>query len=306
VTQKKTFINKFKGKHPISWFLSLIGLSSKTWYGKTKPRDDESDYWIKDELIEPLMADDKHYYGYRKVTKELKRQWKINHKKIQRIMKKFGLIQKRKKYKPKTTNSNHKLFKHPNLIADIVPSHPNQIWASDITYIKLATGAHVYLAGLIDVYTKKIRGWALMNTLSVELVLEAWENALQSNSGPQFHHGDRGSQYCAQDYVKAVQQTGTRISMSEPGESTQNPYIESFWRSLKVEEMYMNEYNSIDEARKHIQRFIEVVYTTKRIHSSLDYLTPDEFETNWQNANPLLSCKSINTTLEQTEFTSVS
>ena len=223
------------------------------------------------------------FYGYRKVAKELqRRRWHVNKKKIQRIMQRFGLIKKRRKYKLKTTNSRHSLPIYPNLIADVTPSRPNQIWAGDITYIKLASGDNCFLAGLIDVFVRQVRGFALMGTLNTELILEAWHQAREKHPAPEFHHSDRGSQYCAAEYIAAVKKDGTQVSMSAKGESTQNPYIESFWRTLKVEEVYLTEYETMADALKNIKNFIEIVYTKKRLHASLDYQTPEEFEEAWK------------------------
>jgi len=233
------------------------------------------------------------FYGYRKVYRQLKRDgWHINHKRIQRIMRKFNLIKKRRKSKPRTTNSNHGMPKYPNLIKDVVPSFPNHIWASDITYVQLADGSYCYLAGLIDVFTRRIRGWALMGTLSVELILGAWHHARSRYPAPHYHHGDKGSQYCAREYIAALMNDGVKVSMSEAGESTQNPYIESFWRSLKVEEVYLNEYETMEDAKNNIERFIEDVYTKKRLHQSLNYQTPEEFEEAWQSQHIEVSLKN--------------
>jgi len=172
---------------------------------------------------------------------------------------------------------------------DVVPSFPNDIWAADITYIKLAGGDCCYLAGLIDIFVRRVRGWALMRTLDTELVLAAWRHARAKHPAPRFHHSDRGSQYCATEYIAAIQKDGTRVSMSAKGESTQNPYIESFWRTLKVEEVYLNEYETMDDALKNIKQFIETVYAKKRLHASLGYMTPEEFEEAWQRRQALVS-----------------
>jgi len=222
------------------------------------------------------------FYGSPRVTEELRRRGHtVNEKRIHRLMQRYGFCQKRRKYKPRTTNSHHGLPWYPNRIKDIVPAFPDQIWAADITYIRLATGSFCYLAGLIDVFTRKIRGWALMGTMSAELILAAWQHARKRHPAPVFHHSDRGSQYCAEVYINAVKKDGTAVSMSAQGESTQNPYIESFWRSLKVEEVYLKEYETRDDALKNIEHFIEIVYAKKRLHSSLGYQTPEEFESAW-------------------------
>jgi len=269
----------------MSWFLEAIGLSPKCF--QERKEDDDSDQWIRDLLIEPVL-EEFPFYGHRKVTKELRRRrWRVNKKKIQRIMQKFGLVKKCRKYKLKTTDSRHGLPVYPNLIKDVAPSFPNQIWAADITYIKLAGGDCCYLAGLIDVFTRRIRGWALLGTLSTELILEAWHRARIKHPAPVFHHSDRGSQYCAAEYIAALGVDGTKVSMSAKGESTQNPYIESFWRTLKVEEVYLKEYETMADALQNIKNFIETVYAKKRIHASLDYRTPEEFEEGWKQRQNL-------------------
>lgn len=203
-------------------------------------------------------------------------------------MKKFGLLKKPKKRKIITTYSRHHFPKYPNLIKEIVPAFPNHIWAADITYIFLANGV-CYLAALIDVYTRRIRGWALMGTLSVELVIAAWKNARSKYPAPHFHHGDRGSQYCADAYVALLKADGTLVSMSAAGASNENPFAESFWRTLKVEEVYLNEYETMEDARRNIERFIEDVYAKKRLHASLNYQTPEEFEEAWHEQQKALS-----------------
>ena len=197
-------------------------------------------------------------------------------------MQKFGLCKKRRRYNLKTTDSRHGLPVYPNLIKDTIPSRPHQIRAADITYIKLAGGDCCYLAGLIDVFTRRLAGWALLGTLNMELILEAWKHARAKYPAPMFHHSDRGSQYCAAEYIAALRVDGTKVSMSAKGESTQNPYIESFWRTLKVEEVYLKEYETMADALKNIKNFIEIVYAKKRIHASLDYRTPEEFEEDWK------------------------
>ncbi len=256
----------------------MIRLSSKTWYQK-KVLESPEGPWKKrmEDILEEFP-----FYGSPRVTEELRRRGHtVNEKRIHRLMQRYGFCQKRRKYKPRTTNSHHGLPWYPNRIKDIVPAFPDQIWAADITYIRLATGSFCYLAGLIDVFTRKIRGWALMGTMSAELILAAWQHARKRHPAPVFHHSDRGSQYCAEVYINAVKKDGTAVSMSAQGESTQNPYIESFWRSLKVEEVYLKEYETRDDALKNIEHFIEIVYAKKRLHSSLGYQTPEEFESAW-------------------------
>jgi len=163
------------------------------------------------------------------------------------------------------------------LIKDIIPLFPNHVWAADITYIKLRNGKFCYLAAIIDIFTRNIRGWNLENTLETELVSRALTKALQKGK-PVFHHSDKGRQYCATNYTAILKNQGIKISMSDKGKPTQNPYAESFFKTLKVEEIYMFEYETTEDARNSIYRFIEIVYAKKRLHSSLGYMPPYEFE----------------------------
>ena len=205
-----------------------------------------------------------------------------------RLMHETGLKQKRRKYKPKTTDSRHTLRTFPNLIKGIVPSFPHHIWASDITYVQLPT-SFCYVAIVLDVFTKRVVGWSIALSMEKELVLEALEMALKTGT-PTFHHSDRGGQYCAHDYVKRLEDVGTQVSMADTGVSVDNPFAESFNRTLKVEEVYLKNYESFEEAKASIAHFINDVYHAKRLHQSLGYQTPDEFTASWtlQNAATLV------------------
>ena len=226
-------------------------------------------------------------YGYRKVTAALKRTYRVNHKKIMRIMNITNLKQKRRKYKPRTTDSRHKLRTFPNLVKGIAPSFPHHIWASDITYVRLP-GGFCYVAIIIDVFTKEIVGWSIALSMELPLVMDALEMALKKGV-PVFHHSDRGSQYCSHDHLARLENAGVKISMADAGVSVDNPYAESFNRTLKVEEVYLHEYQDLDEAKASIKDFIERVYRTKRLHASLGYLTPEEFSAQWELQNDVES-----------------
>jgi len=219
-------------------------------------------------------------------------------------MRKYGLLQKRRKHKPFTTNSRHSLPKSPNLIRNVIPAFPNHIWAADITYIYLGKG-FCYLAAIIDVFTRNIRGWSLEATLEKELPLEALNMALKKGT-PRYHHSDQGVQYCSHEYVEKLKSKNIHISMSDKGEPTQNPFAESFFRTLKVEEVYLFEYETIEDARKRVTEFIDIVYTKKRLHSSLGYLPPKEFEDAWQKQNGQLLLNRTNTPIEENELSAVS
>ena len=272
---------------PLSWFQSAIGLSRKCW--KQIPCDTEKETLTAWKTkIETILVDTP-CYGYRKVTAALKKTGEVhNHKKIMRLMHETGLKQKRRKYKPRTTDSRHKLRTFPNVIKDIVPSFPHHIWTSDITYVRLPTG-FCYVAIVLDVFTKHVVGWSIALHMEKELVCEALEMALKEGT-PTLHHSDRGGQYCAHEYVKKLEDAGVKISMADTGVSVDNPYSESFNRTLKVEEVYLKNYESFEEARTSIAHFINDVYHAKRLHQSLDYHTPDEFYASWtlQNATSLV------------------
>jgi putative transposase len=197
-------------------------------------------------------------------------------------MKKYGLEQKKKKRFTKTTNSHHALRTFPNRIAGITALYPHHIWASDITYVRLERG-FCYAALIIDLFTRKVVGWAVENHMEKELVLYALESALQKGI-PSFHHSDRGGQYCSKEYVQRLKTLGVTISMADPGMSVDNPFAESMNKTLKTEEVYLREYCDVDEARMSIGDFLENVYNTKRLHSSLGYVPPMEFERNWHEA----------------------
>lgn len=198
-------------------------------------------------------------------------------------MKKYRLSRKRRTRKPLTTDSNHPFRKFPNLIRNVISIVPDHIWASDITYVRLKHG-FCYVAAIIDIFTKNIRGWSIGMSLEKGLALEALTSALKK-AIPKIHHSDQGVQYCSYDYVEILQENNILISMSDTGEPTQNAYAERFFRTLKVEEIYLMEYDTIEDAKRSITRFIETVYTQKRLHQSLGYQTPEEFEAVWYQQN---------------------
>jgi putative transposase len=280
--ERKKLVEKHKPKDaPLGWFLGVIGLSSKSWYAK--PAAVGADETLIQEIV--VILTEFPYYGYRRVAKELRRRGNgDNQKRVQRIMRKHGLTQKRRKQKVWTTNSNHGLAVYPNLIKNIVASFPNHVWVTDFTYIHLRNG-FCYLATVLDVFTRQIRGWSLKRNMETELVVLALDRALQKGM-PQYHHSDRGSQYCSATYVGILQEKGIKISMSEKGEPTQNGYAESFFRTLKVEEVYLMDYDTVDDALASVTKFIDVVYAKKRLHSSIGYLPPEEFEADWIKNNP--------------------
>ncbi len=219
-------------------------------------------------------------YGRPRITAELKRQgWQANHKRVQRILREDNLLCLRKRKFVLTTDSNHQLPVYPNLAGDLTPTGINQLWVADITYIRLEA-EFVYLAVVLDAYSRKVIGWALDRTLEAELAVEALQMALATRKpGPGLvHHSDRGVQYASKLYTSDLKEHKIEISMSRKGNPYDNAICESFMKTLKYEEVYRQEYRDLAEARAAIERFIELVYNGKRLHSALSYVPPEEFE----------------------------
>jgi transposase InsO family protein len=261
-----------------------MGASRSGYYYKSKKTKD------KDKpLLEKIKAIATEFpcYGYRRITAELKRRKiKVNKKRVQRIMAQNGIqCTIRRKYRA-TTNSKHDLIKYPNLIKDLTPTRPDELWHSDITYIRLGT-SFAYLAAIIDGFSRKVVGYALGLTLSSSLTIAALLDALSSrNTGNLIHHSDQGFQYCSSEYVKILKKKNIKISMSGKANPYDNAKMESFFRTLKVEEVYMSEYMTFEDALNSIPYFIEEVYNKKRLHSSLGYMPPEEFEDKFNNNKP--------------------
>ncbi len=219
-------------------------------------------------------------YGYRRVTETLKRQgWCINHKKVLRVMRKESLVcQLKKRFRP-TTDSAHSFGLYPNLIKDAALNGPDQGWVADITYVRLPT-TFCYLASILDDYSRYCVGWSLGRWIDTRLTLEALEMALSSRrpGAGLIHHSDRGVQYASGEYIGRLQEVGAKISMAAVGNPYENAKAESFFRTLKIEEVYLKDYGTFEEAVQNMGHFIEEVYNKKRLHSSLGYLPPVEFE----------------------------
>jgi transposase InsO family protein len=211
----------------------------------------------------------------------------VNRKQIQRLARQEGLLRPVKRRKTRTTNSQHPYPRYENLVKNLEIVRPDQVWVSDITYIRLRNG-FIYLAIILDVFTRAVRGWCLSRTLDQPLTLLALQIALQAHT-PQFHHSDQGLQYASEAYVNLLKSYEIQISMAAVGKAEENGYAERFMRTIKEEEVDLSEYYDFTDAHHQIGNFIQDVYMTKRIHSSLGYLTPAEFESAWQRSQTLPS-----------------
>jgi putative transposase len=219
-------------------------------------------------------------YGRRRITKELRRRgWAVNQKRVYRIMREDNLLCLRKRKFVVTTDSNHGRKIHPNLAGGMTLTGMDQLWRADITYIRLRE-EFVYLAVILDAYSRRVIGWALDRIMEDELTLSALRMALSRRvvEPGLVHHSDRGSQYASLEYTTLLKKSGIVISMSRKGNPWDNAACESFMKTLKYEEVHRNEYRDLAEARSEIREFLEKVYNQKRLHSALGYVPPAEFE----------------------------
>lgn len=220
-------------------------------------------------------------YGSRRITAALQRDgWNVNRKRVQRIMREGSLLCLRQ---PTcwlvTTDSKHELAVFPNLTTELEVTAVNQLWVADITYIRLRQ-EFVFLAAILDACSRRVIGWALERNMEAGLCLSALEKALRRRQVPAglIHHSDRGVQYCSKEYVETLARHAIRGSMSRKGNPYDNALAERFWKTLKYEQVYRQEYRSLEQARRNIASFIDQVYNQQRLHSALGYRPPAEFE----------------------------
>jgi len=266
---------------PIERKCELVSVPRSSYYryNREPQRADQEKDQVYSQVEE--ICSEMHRYGYRRVTAELHRQGlKVNHKRILALMRRNNLLcRRKKKFRIATTDSKHAYRIYPNLVKDMEITRIDQVWIADITYIRLRV-EFVYLAVVLDAFSRRAIGWALQRHLDVSLSLNALRTALRTRTVAPglIHHSDRGVQYAATEYTDLLKENNITISMSRSGNPYDNAKAESFMKTLKHEEVLINEYETIDEARQSIAHFIDVVYNRKRLHSSLGYLPPVDFE----------------------------
>jgi putative transposase len=275
VNQKREVVQKMTEEgYPIMSVCELLELPRSTYYYHPVQVDEaELKKAIKD------LAGQFPTYGTRRITHQLRRppyEIHVNRKRVRRVMTTERLLRPQNQRRKRTTDSQHPYPRYTNRVKDLEITYPEQVWVSDVTYIRLKND-FVYLAIIMDVYTRALRGWCLSRTLDQELSLTALRAALAENI-PEIHHSDQGVHYAAHAYIDLLLAHGIRISMAAVGKAEENGYAERVIRTIKEEEVDLSEYFSFSDAAQQIGYFIEVVYMTKRIHSSLGYLTPAEFE----------------------------
>jgi putative transposase len=267
---------------PVAMACAVVDLPRSTYYHRPSRRDEGEVV----AAIEQIAAETHtSMYGTRRMKGELGRapyELKVSRKRVQRIMALKGLLRPVKRRTCRTTNSEHPYPRYPNLVKGLEITHPDHVWASDITYIRMGQG-FIYLAVVLDLFTRCVRGWCLSRSLDQELTLTALRQALNFGA-PEIHHSDQGSQYAAHAYVDLLKAHQVEPSMAAVGKAEENGYAERFMRTIKEEEVDLSEYWNFADAQAQIGRFIEEVYMTNRIHSRLGYVPPVEFEEAWRAA----------------------
>jgi len=219
-------------------------------------------------------------YGYRRVTRQLQNErWLVNHKKVLRLMKESDLLCRVKRRWVRTTDSQHPFFRYPNIIKGLIVSRLNEVWLADITYIRIRNG-FVYLAAILDAFSRKVVGYCVSPHLDTTLSLGALHMAIEERQPGHgvIHHSDQGVQYASTEYIRELQNHGFLISMSRTGNPYDNAKMESFFKTLKYEEVYLCEYETMEDVLARLPYFIKEVYNHKRLHSGIGYRSPDEFE----------------------------
>lgn len=281
-------MTRSQGKTPgvrlsVERMCALAGVSRAAYYRAWAGSDPQREETALRDVIQRLALANRHY-GYRRIGALLRREgWCVNHKRVVRIMREDNLLcLKKPLFTPPTTDTRHSWRLWPNLARHLKPMTTNQLWVADITYVRLAE-AFIYLAVVLDAFSRKVVGWAMADHLRASLALDALDMALASREvivGGLVHHSDRGVQYACGDYIARLETAGIQPSMSRAGCPYDNAMAESFMRTLKHEEVDGSAYRDLAQARAAIGEFIEVIYNHQRLHSALAYMSPVEFEFN--------------------------
>ena len=263
--------------YPLRLLCRVTGWPRSSLYLRTQPS-------VEDDVLRQALqglAGAWPTYGYRRLTAMLRREGHtVNGKRVRRLMAELGIKGKPPRRRLHTTNSSHAFPRYPNLVEGLDVVRPEQVWVADITYVRLRAD-FVYLAVLMDVFTRRIRGWELSRSLDESFTLAALARALHRRR-PAIHHSDQGVQYAATGYTDRLLAVGAAISMAAAGKPEENGYAERLMRTIKEEEVSLTEYEDFADARRQLGCFLDDVYDRKRIHSSLGYLTPAEFEREWR------------------------
>jgi putative transposase len=258
-----------------------MGLGRSAYYYRSRQKSMEAKTEEADlrDRIERIVVEHARY-GYRRVTYQLRREgYTVNHKRVARVMREQSLQCQVKRRWVKTTDSDHSYRIYPNLVKGLEVKGRNQVWVGDITYIRILTG-FLYLAVILDLFSRKVIGWALSEHIDAQLTLAALRMALEERGSVEgcIHHSDRGVQYACHAYVEELQAAQMRISMARKGNPYDNAAAESFMKTLKYEEVYLWDYQNVEDVKHRIPYFLQEVYNQKRLHSALGYVTPEEFE----------------------------
>lgn len=274
-------IQRLAEQYPVRVICEVWGYPRSTFYYQPQPAA-EADLLSALERLAAAWPT----HGSRWFTQLLRREgWTINRKRVRRLMRRLGIQPKIKRKTVWTTQSRHGWRRYPNLVRELTITHLDQVWVADITYVRLRF-EFIYLAIVLDVFTRNLRGWHLSKNLDFGLTEVALERAL-ANRRPEIHHSDQGLHYASPAYVRQLEQVQVQISMADVGAAWQNGYAERVIRTIKEEEVGLSDYRDFQDAYEQIGRFIDDVYAHKRIHSSLGYLTPAEFERQWREQNQL-------------------
>jgi transposase InsO family protein len=269
-----------QGSLSIERMCQLAGVSRAGFYRSLQEQRPTEEEMEVRSAIQRIALEHRRRYGYRRITAELRRQgMRVNHKRVSRLMREDNLLAVQPRAFVVTTDSDHEFEVYLNLAGRMKLSGINQLWVADITYIRLQR-EFVYLAVILDAFSRKVVGWALDRTLASRLPLAALERAITDRQPAPglVHHSDRGVQYASGEYVKALQEQQMVPSMSRPANPYDNASCESFLKTLKREEIYANEYRDLDHLRANIEAFIDQYYNRRRLHSALGYRPPEEFE----------------------------